>query len=716
MRHSHHEHKVEEKLSPALIIRRRETVFTGAGIALTLLASTMVAAHIGGLAREDIASYKWGALALHALFAGIVAMLIYGSLVYQWARLAFIRRLRAHCLSSPAGTDATYQDKAPSVCFLVPSYKEERSVVEMTLLSAALQDYPNRRVVLLLDDPTQGASPAEQAQLEALRRLPAEIEALFAAPKQRMYLARCAYVQSSALGMVDLLEEYRQLSHLYQNAAAWVQERMDAHPDHGHADAIFIAKVLRRHRDGLLQRADALHALSLSAVTDPIAATARQAQEYSRLLGLFSVQLSSFERKRYENLSHEPNKAMNLNSYLGLMGLRYQEKPCAAGVLLEVATQGELVVPWADYVVTLDADSLLLTDYVSRLVHLMEQAGNARVAVIQTPYSAFPKAPGTLERIAGATTDIQYIIHQGFDGHGATYWVGANALIRRTALDDIVVSELERGYPVKRYIQDRTVIEDTESTIDLVAKGWQLRNYPERLAYSATPPDFGALLIQRLRWANGGLLILPKLIRHLSGRTRGNPTFAEGFMRLHYLVSIAAVNTGLLFLFVLPIGGDFDSVWLPLSALPYFFLYGRDLMHLGYSGTDLVRVYSLNLLLVPINLGGVFTSLKQAILKTKIPFRRTPKVLGRTAAPLLYILAEYALLTNWLIDAGLDIAKQRWLHAAFGLVNALLLIYAIGAFIGFKASFEDICSQWRLWSYRRTPATVALPEVASTRL
>jgi cellulose synthase/poly-beta-1,6-N-acetylglucosamine synthase-like glycosyltransferase len=55
---------------------------------------------------------------------------------------------------------------------------------------------------------------------------------------------------------------------------------------------------------------------------------------------------------------------------------------------------------------------------------------------------------------------------------------------------------------VRRYIQDRTVIEDTESSVDLVAKGWELTNYPERLSYSATPPDFGALVIQRRRWAN----------------------------------------------------------------------------------------------------------------------------------------------------------------------------------------------------------------------
>ena len=126
-----------------------------------------------------------------------------------------------------------------------------------------------------------------------------------------------------------------------------------------------------------------------------------------------------------------------------------------------------------------------------------------------------------LERVAGATTDIQYIIHQGFTRYDATYWVGANALLRKTALEDIVTVGEERGFEVRRYIQDRTVIEDTESSIDLVDRDWTLFNYPERLAYSATPPDFGALLIQRRRWANGGLIILPKLLRYLFRRTPG---------------------------------------------------------------------------------------------------------------------------------------------------------------------------------------------------
>ncbi len=171
------------------------------------------------------------------------------------------------------------------------------------------------------------------------------------------------------------------------------------------------------------------------------------------------------------------------------------------------------MIPDADFVLTLDADSVLLPEYCLRLVYLLEQPENFRLAVAQTPYSAFPGSSTRMERLAGATTDLQHIVHQGMSYHDATFWVGANAVIRKKALEDIVEIEHQGGFEIRRYVQDRTVIEDTESSLDLAVHGWRLINYPERLSYSATPPDFGSLAIQRRRWANGGLLILPKLWR-----------------------------------------------------------------------------------------------------------------------------------------------------------------------------------------------------------
>ena len=109
------------------------------------------------------------------------------------------------------------------------------------------------------------------------------------------------------------------------------------------------------------------------------------------------------------------------------------------------------------------------------------------MAIAQTPYSAFPGSATRLERIAGATTDLQHIVHQGLTYYDATFWVGANAVIRKKALDQIAETSYIGDWEIKQYIKDRTVIEDTESTIDMGIHGWRLFNYPERLSYSRHP-------------------------------------------------------------------------------------------------------------------------------------------------------------------------------------------------------------------------------------
>src|SRR5262249_19760865 len=222
--------------------------------------------------------------------------------------------------------------------------------------------------------------------------------------------------------------------------------------------------------------------------------------EYRRLAALMRVEITSFERKQFENLSHAPTKPMNLNAYIGLLGRNYRLAEGGGSLpRLQECDPSEAIlkVPAAEYVLTLDADSVILPDYALQLVHVLES--DARIAVAQTPYSAFPGASSPLERTAGATTDLQYIVHQGFTAVHATYSVGANALVRVAALRDIGRFTEERGHEVPVFIQDRTVIEDTGSTIDLARRGWKLFNYPERLAYSATPPDYGSLIVQRRR-------------------------------------------------------------------------------------------------------------------------------------------------------------------------------------------------------------------------
>ena len=56
---------------------------------------------------------------------------------------------------------------------------------------------------------------------------------------------------------------------------------------------------------------------------------------------------------------------------------------------------------------------------------------------------------------------MQRLLHQGYTRFDGTFWVGANAVLRVEALLDIRQPFTERGHRLYRFIQDRTVIEDT---------------------------------------------------------------------------------------------------------------------------------------------------------------------------------------------------------------------------------------------------------------
>ncbi|HMH59017.1 MAG TPA: glycosyltransferase family 2 protein, partial [Galbitalea sp.] len=243
-----------------------------------------------------------------------------------------------------------------------------------------------------------------------------------------------------------------------------------------------------------------------------------------------------------------------------------------------------------------------------------------------------------------------------------------------------------------RYVQDRTVIEDTELSIDLGTHGWTLRNYPERLSYSATPPDFGSLIVQRRRWANGGLLILPKLWRQAAERRRAGTRIPliELALRVNYMSSIAWASFGLVMLLAFPYDSRLLSPLVLLAAIPYFWAMSSDLKSAGYKRTDVLRIYGFNLILLPVNLAGVLKSIQQAITGKKIPFARTPKVKNRTAAPLIYVVAPYAIVAFSLFTLYRDYLAQNWGNAAFATFNAILATWAILSYIGIWNSIVDV--------------------------
>ncbi len=388
-------------------------------------------------------------------------------------------------------------------------------------------------------------------------------------------------------------EHVRRLRDEYRYAVQWLRDMAAEEVHEDHVDTFFIEQVILELAEDLDLTAAAL---DTAYDTHTMLSVERLYELHRRLVWIFSADVTTFERKKYASLSHEANKAMNLNAYIGLMGGRYRIETTSSGktmlrLVAGAAQEADLIIPNSDYLLTLDADSLLMRDYCLRLVYFLEQPGNERVAVTQTPYSSFRGAPTRIERLAGATTDIQHILHQGMSGHNATFWVGANAVIRMDAMDDIMQIEEVDGLEVRRYVQDRTVIEDTESSVDLADHGWRLVNYPERLSYSATPPDFGSLVVQRRRWANGGLLILPKFFMQVrSRRDTDNPVrLAEWMIRVNYMASLAWSSFALLLILFFPFDSKLLSPLVLLTAAPYFICQASDLKYNGYRYIDILR-------------------------------------------------------------------------------------------------------------------------------
>ena len=99
----------------------------------------------------------------------IMSLLACSALAYLTTRLGYYSRTRSHRRTSRAELSQPFERSAPSLTVLVPSYQEDERVIRMTLLSAALQEYPDLELVLLIDDPPEPRYAGPAAMLAAAR-------------------------------------------------------------------------------------------------------------------------------------------------------------------------------------------------------------------------------------------------------------------------------------------------------------------------------------------------------------------------------------------------------------------------------------------------------------------------------------------------------------------------------------------------------------------
>lgn len=111
-----------------------EIRFTQIAIFFTLIATVMLFKEICAIFVEHVEGSDYSGAGGQIVFATVVFFLIYGNIVYQFTRLGYFKRLKSHCRERRSELDDIYDRPAPSLTFLIPSYKEEPQVIRQSTL------------------------------------------------------------------------------------------------------------------------------------------------------------------------------------------------------------------------------------------------------------------------------------------------------------------------------------------------------------------------------------------------------------------------------------------------------------------------------------------------------------------------------------------------------------------------------------------------------
>ncbi len=662
-------------------------VETGLGwLVMGLVLVAAVIAAIGPVSQlgHHLHAHHWGALARDGLLLLVVGLLAFNTLMHLVARMAAQKKQAGHVPVNDHALAAYFVGAPPAVTILIPCQGEDEPMLARALMSAALQTYPQRRVVLLIDN-----NPGGDSQAQTVRALSRRIQQSLQAPADRFSKALTDFHARQAAGPMDTLMEQRLLTELNLDAAEYYRSYAQGHPGDDHVDSHFVEKVLERQCNEHLTRAQVWQARLAGTRAAP--GGEMIALEYRRLAALFAVEITSFERARYTNLSQAPGRAMNLNGYIGLTGKYFHERLLEGG--LRYLQEGDYFgtyfhVPDADFFLALDADSYIAPDCLLKLMHFMQQPGREKTAITQIPGHPAPNTGLILQRVAGALMDLRSAELLGYARHDAASWVDESGLIRKPALQDIALTQQERGLRVTRYFSGNRACGGMATNLRLLRHAWRVTSHPERLAWTSAPAELGVLAARYRRWHDGGPITLPGLLGYLWQQGWRKPLAA--LLRIHQQISTLSTNLALLAFFSLSLPGAFYSAWLGAAALGYALLLARDLKHAGYPWSDALRAYALRLLLLPVNLGGTLISLHRAWTRPAATWQHAPREAGNAAACLPYYFAAYGLLIYWFVEAAIDLTAGLRIHGLVVALNAALLLYAVAGYIGFRDSLEDV--------------------------
>ena len=293
-----------------------------------------------------------------------------------------------------------------------------------------------------------------------------------------------------------------------------------------------------------------------------------------------------------------------------MSGARYMTRPdnshAKAGNINHALprTEGELVF-------VLDADHVPMPDALDALVGYFD---DERMAVVQSPHDFSNHDSAQHYAVGRHEQSLFYrVICPGKDRHGAAFWCGSAALIRRQPLIDV------------GGVATETIAEDFHTTIRLQRHGWRSAYHDEVLVQGLAPHDLDGYLLQRDRWARGNIAVFtlpesPLRARELSARQRLS-YFASLFaylappMRLLLLLTLAVV----LWTGALPMKvslAALATLWLPAVALN---LMAGSALARGYQRIAETTHFEL------LNMEIYTRALRCAIVPAKTAFKVTPK-------------------------------------------------------------------------------------------
>src|SRR5665213_3678881 len=162
------------------------------------------------------------------------------------SRLGFFYRVRSHHRVMRRELEEFFDLSIPTLTAIIPSYQEDTRVVRNTLLSAALQEYSEKRIVLLIDDPPAPRRRHAQQLLKGARSLPQEIERLLAGPAAEFSRALDEFEDSLRGGLALDETAMARLGESYETASVWLGNLASRSEIVYHTDTFLVEEVLLR--------------------------------------------------------------------------------------------------------------------------------------------------------------------------------------------------------------------------------------------------------------------------------------------------------------------------------------------------------------------------------------------------------------------------------------------------------------------------------------